>query len=261
MVAMTTAAATLDEITELVTTLLAVPPEQLTNCRGWTVHDLTAHLAAGAAETADLIESRRAGEPDRATRGFDAREAPYRALPDTELRDRLLEESVRLTMVREQLGDDAVLFTGRRMTAADFEMHGRSECALHRWDIVGRDDVGWELLARPALTRHALTVLTEMTTLPEAPANRVALAELDDGARAVLRSPGADDVVIEVRDGALRVSVGPPIEEPPALELDAAARLLILWGRREPSAPIRRYATDAATGALLTALVNRPIRR
>ena len=39
------------------------------------------------------------------------------------------------------------------MTAADFAMHSRSECALHRWDLVGRDDVGWAMLGTPALTR------------------------------------------------------------------------------------------------------------
>src|SRR3954465_8137911 len=100
-----TTASTLDEVTELVTTLLAAPPDQLTNCARWTVHDLTAHLAAGAAETADLIEARVAAEPGRATRPFADREAPYRALPDAELRDRLLADAVRLTAARERLGD------------------------------------------------------------------------------------------------------------------------------------------------------------
>src|SRR4051812_45754863 len=226
-----TTASTLDEVTELVTTLLAAPPEQLTNCAGWTVHDLTAHLAAGAAETVDLIDAHTAGEPDRATRPFAEREAPYRALPDGELRDRLLAEAVRLTAARARLGDGSVLFTGRRMTATDFDRHGRSECALHRWDIVGRDDAGWSLLGRSDLTAHALTVLTEMSTLAETPHRRVAAAGVPDGTRAVLRSEDADDVLVEVAGAAVHLTTRPPGEGRAALELDAAARLLLLWGR------------------------------
>ena len=249
-----TTATTLDEVTELVTTLLAAPPEQLTNCGGWTVHDLTAHLAAGAAETADLIEARVAGAPDRATRPLADREAPYRALPATELRNRLLAEAGRLTAAQERLGAGSVLFTGRRMTAADFALHGRSECALHRWDIAGRDDAGWSLLGRPDLTEHALTVLTEMSTLAETPHRRVAAAGVPAGTRAVLRSEGADDVLVEVAGAAVHLTARPPGEGPVALELDAAARLLLLWGRREPSAPMRLGTSDAATHGLLAAL-------
>ncbi len=167
----------LDEVGALFTTLLATPPDRLTNCQGWTAHDLVAHLASGAAEEADLIESHLAGNTERTTRGFAEREEPYRALPDTELRDQLVANGARLTDALDALHGDksgAVLFTGRRMSAADFAMHSRSECAIHRWDLVGRDDVGWHMLAQPKLTAHALTVLTQMSTLPEAPANRIA---------------------------------------------------------------------------------------
>ena len=49
----------IDEVAEFVTTLLSTPAHRLTACRGWTAHELVAHLAAGAAEEADLIEARR----------------------------------------------------------------------------------------------------------------------------------------------------------------------------------------------------------
>src|SRR4051812_42850898 len=81
-----------DEVGELVVTLLATPAERLTACRGWTAHELVAHLAAGANEEADLIEAHLAGAA-RATRSFDEREPAFRALPDTELRDRLVGEA------------------------------------------------------------------------------------------------------------------------------------------------------------------------
>jgi len=234
-----------DEVGEFVATLLATPAHRLTNCAGWTAHELVAHMAGGAAEEADLIEAHLAGRP-RATRPFEEREPAYRALPDAELRDRLVEEAGRLASVLAKLeadGTDPVQFTGRAMTAADFAMHSRSECALHRWDLAGRDDAGWALLGQPCLTAHALTVLAQMSTLPETPANRLAGYLGAPTVRAIIRSAPHDDVVLTVVAGAVTLALEPISDAPPALELDAAARLLLLWGRREPSAPIDVYAT------------------
>ncbi|MGO9874818.1 MAG: maleylpyruvate isomerase N-terminal domain-containing protein, partial [Acidimicrobiia bacterium] len=53
----TTDGGDVDEVGELITTLLATPATRLTACRGWTAHELVAHLAAGAAES---TRSRRA---------------------------------------------------------------------------------------------------------------------------------------------------------------------------------------------------------
>jgi uncharacterized protein (TIGR03083 family) len=227
-----------DEIEELLITLLATPPTRMTACRGWTVHELVAHLAAGAAEEAALIAGAVADEPSRPTRSHAEREEPYRLLPDDVLRERLATNAAHLTTVMARLGDTPVLFTERWMTAADFAMHSRMECALHRWDIVGRDDVGWAMLGQPALTAHSIGVLTSMSSLPEAPSHRVT-SRLAPAQRLVLRSSDADDVVLERVDDALSISVQPNDgSEPAAVELDAAARLLLLWGRREPGAAV-----------------------
>jgi len=250
----TTRSDIIDEVGELFTTLLATPPTRMTNCRGWTAHELVAHLAAGAAEEIDLIETHLARGPERATRSHEEREIPYRALPDAELRDLLVANGARLTGALRDLaehGSDAVLFTGRSMTAADFGMHSRSECAIHRWDLVGRDDIGWKMLARPELTQHALTVLTAMSTLPEAPVNRVRAISTPPRpsplgtTRLVLRSEPHDDVVITVADATVSMALEPMRAIAPDIELDAAARLLLLWGRREPSAPIDVHAAGA----------------
>src|SRR5450432_3787274 len=106
---------TIDEVGELITTLLATPARRLTACRGWTAHELVAHLAAGAAEEADIIEAHFAGE-HRPTRGFEDREPPFRVLADVDLRDRLVVEVARLTVALEKLardGTDRVPFTER----------------------------------------------------------------------------------------------------------------------------------------------------
>src|SRR3954462_2004273 len=86
----------LDEVGEFFSTLLATPAHRATACRGWTAHELVAHLAAGAAEEAALIEAHLDGAPGRPTRSHEARELPYRALPDADLRDRLIANAGRL---------------------------------------------------------------------------------------------------------------------------------------------------------------------
>ena len=232
----------IDEVGEFVATLFATPASRLTACRGWTAHELVAHLAAGAAEEADLIEAHLAGAPGHATRLHEAREQPYRSMPDPQLRDELVTHAARLEVALEQLAavDPAgpVLFTGRPMTAADFTMHSRSECSLHRWDLVGRDDAGWAMLGQSALTEHTLTVLASMSTLPETPANRIARQPARTDPRVVIRSAPHDDLVVTLSAGAVSLAQQPIDATPADVELEPAARLLLLWGRREPSAPI-----------------------
>ena len=204
----------------------------------WTVLDLTAHLAAGAAEQADLIEERLAGKPERATRSFEEREPAYRALPDVELRERLVVEATRFAELQAALGAGSIAFTGRQMTAADFAMHGRSECSLHRWDIVGRDDIGWAMLGQPELTTHALGVLGTMSALTESPANRSANLDVPDNLRVIIRGEPHDDLVVTMENGVARLNLEPITDTTAHLVLGPAARLLFLWGRRDPSAAI-----------------------
>jgi hypothetical protein len=92
-----------------------------------------------------------------------------------------------------------------------------------------------------------------MSSLPEAPANRVARFEYRNPLRVILRSAPADDVVVTFGKGGLSLTMQPVDIAAPDVELDAAARLLLMWGRREPSAPIDVYATGPAA-ALLEAL-------
>ena len=243
-----------DEVGEFIATLLATPAHRLTACRGWTAHELVAHLTAGAAEEADLIEAHFSGET-RPTRGFEARELPYRSRPDTELRDRLVSEAARLTVALEKLSgrdNEAVLFTGREMTADDFAMHSRSECSLHRWDLVGRDDVGWAMLSQPSLATHALGVLSSMSALPETPANRLKVRASGPEVQVIIRSAPHDDIVVSTTGAVTTLAAQAIGDAAPDVELDPAARLLLLWGRREPSAPMDVHATGPARDVLET---------
>jgi uncharacterized protein (TIGR03083 family) len=246
----------LDEVGAFFTTLLGVAPDAPTACPGWTAHELTAHLAAGAAEEAALIEAHLAGAPARETRSMTEREAPFRALPDDELRTRLVDEGARLTELLAVLaarGDrdgDAVEFTGKPMRATDFAMHSRSECALHRWDLVGSDEVSLELLARPALTVHAVGVLTEMVALPEAFAARAASAAGERTGRTVLRSLPADDVAVTVNEDGVSIRLEAPDAGHATIDLHPAHRLLLLWGRRPAGIDLALVDSDAGLRVL-----------
>src|SRR6476646_6992813 len=88
---------------ELMKTLADADPAAPTACSQWTVHDLVAHLAAGAKENADLIEDALAGRPARPTRGFVEREAAFVAMPDAQLREELIRQSHRKLSAVQQL--------------------------------------------------------------------------------------------------------------------------------------------------------------
>src|SRR6185312_14428825 len=109
------------ESLELMKTLADADPAAQTACSEWTVHDLVAHLAAGAKENADLIEDSLAGRPARATRTFSEREAAFVALPDEKLRQGYTRAVVNLLRCKSfpTGGPDATYqFTGRAFSAA-----------------------------------------------------------------------------------------------------------------------------------------------
>jgi len=148
-------------------TLLSVDPHAPTACAGWSVHELVAHLAAGSAEIADLVELELAEGRSRPTRDFGEREAPYRALSPKRLRRTFFAEALRATVAVERLaaaddGNRRVMFTGVALDAPTLILHIESELALHRWDIVGSDAVSIAALSDPRLAEHALTTVAAM---------------------------------------------------------------------------------------------------
>jgi len=234
----------MDEATAFLDTLQRTAPTARTACAGWTAHDLVAHLTAGAAEMAELTEAATAGRGERATRDFATREAPYVAMPDDQLRDRLVVEALRLNTAIEALrhtgtGVEATVpFAGRRLGPHELAMHGRSEAALHRWDLAGDDDISAELLRQPELTAHAVEVLNTMLgASPESVTARTTAAAIT-GLRADFAAPGHLDVVLVVQGGRARLELDQP-RGTPCARADPATRLLALWGRRSSVRPIQ----------------------
>jgi uncharacterized protein (TIGR03083 family) len=210
----------------------ACKPQAATRCAYWTVHDLTAHLVAGADEIARHVAAFVDQEPIPPTRLLEEREAPWRAMPDAELRKKLESALARLTTLLGRVNDlqtATIPWAGREVPLSFFATHVRSEAAIHRWDLVGDDDTNNALLTNPTLTTHAVEALGPLLLL------RGSLA----GSRAVrarFRTPGQPDVIIDAEDGAPRLTLCESDPDQPAIASDAAARLLLLWGRQPSDA-------------------------
>jgi hypothetical protein len=232
------------------------PPDLLSACTGWTAHEVTAHLAATAAEVTRHLRPYLAGDPVPATRSFEEREPAYRALGDTELARGLEdEEQVARALLDEVLAaePEAVIpWTGRHMAVAKFVPHLRNEFAIHRWDLVGDDDTGDELLAQPELTRHSVGELGEILTRR----GRAHDPDPDRDFRVRLHAEGATDLLLVVDGGraALELAEDGAAGEP-ALEMDAVARTLFIWGRRAGDRHRVRAHLDQPTLARIQALL------
>jgi hypothetical protein len=244
----------INEPVEFIKTLTETPGTRLTRCAGWTVHEIAAHMAAGTAEQIRLFDAHLAGRPDPNTRPFEEREAPFRALQHGALLEKLVELAAQRSSLRDRLNGTQVAFTGWTMSIDQFATHTRSECSLHRWDIVGRDDIGWTMLAQPDLASHALAVFANMRNLSETPSNRLATLPNSEPVEMILRSHGLDDLIIRVDDqSAVTIELRVPDARQADVELEPAQRLLALWRRREPSSPIEIH-TDGPRRRLLTTL-------
>jgi hypothetical protein len=169
------------ELEAFLRVLAVTPPDAPTACEGWSAHELVAHLAAGSKEMGRLVNRRLELGPEAdigPTMPFEERESPCRALSDGVLRRMFVREGLALTdaiMRLRQAGPGVtVTFTGWDMTAEELIRHGRSELVLHRWDLVGFDEVSRRLLDDAELLAHGRKVLAQMglaeATEPTVPA-------------------------------------------------------------------------------------------
>jgi uncharacterized protein (TIGR03083 family) len=159
----------MDEITAFLTALDRTDPDAPTRCAEWSAHDLLAHLVAGTEEMLQLTELAIADEPSSATRPFEERERPWRAVPDPELRLAFLDVGARFLAALDTASQGLLVpFTGWSMTTDDLRRHGRTELAIHRWDLVGDDATSAQLLSQPDLIEHSRTTLRSMPALFEA---------------------------------------------------------------------------------------------
>lgn len=212
-------------------------PAAGTWCEAWTVRDIVIHQTGNADELARVLAGHLEGEPVP-TRGFEEREAPYRALQNADLWSAFIGRMNRLSEVAaaaESLPDDTdVAWTGRTMKIPWFAEHMREELVLHGWDITGDDAAAQERLGQWWMTEHSVEAVG-------APLLMKGVKKLGlDGTERLegrLRVEGTDDVVVTAEADTTSIELSAP-DGPATLECDAAARVLLLWGRR-PGDPAR----------------------
>jgi uncharacterized protein (TIGR03083 family) len=210
-----------------VNALRSADPDAPTRCTGWSVHELTAHVAAGSAELADLIELALSGFPSRPTRDFEVREAPYRALSPVGLRRAFFEEALRATVAVERLLNAkdvaCVCFTGIIMDAQTLVLHIESELVLHRWDIVGNDATSIAALSDARFAVHAATTVSAMTP-------NVFPPRVGDQETIVLRASGTPDITV-TGGATTSIDIARQDHSFPVVECHPAVSTLMLWGR------------------------------
>jgi Mycothiol maleylpyruvate isomerase N-terminal domain len=230
-------------------------PGGISSCDGWTTHEIAAHVTGIAVEVNRHLDPFIQGAPVPKTRSFEEREAPLQAMGPADLLNQLdVEEQRMRVLVADALeinSESVIPWTGRRMPVAKFIPHLRNEHALHRWDIVGDDDLSVILLGQSDLSEHSVEVLGQILLV----AGRRRDPEPDTDFFARLRSEGERDlcVVIQGGDGSLRWD--DQFSGEPSVVGDPAARHLFIWGRRpEGSGRLRSHLGPRELSRLQTLL-------
>jgi uncharacterized protein (TIGR03083 family) len=220
------------EIDAFLAALDDVPPNAVTACRGWTTHEIMAHLASGADAFANQVEAHLDGREVPEFGGWQVREVPYRAWDPRTLRRRVETSERRMTEAFSALlADDPaarVADVGWGLPIAELVKHMRQEYAVHRWDLIGDDEQGLALLGQSDLLAHSVGLLGDSLL-----AVGMARDPSPDEPLAVrLRCADEPDLVLTVGGGVGRLDLEQPADAPEVIETDPAARLLLLWGRR-----------------------------
>lgn len=221
----------------------AADPDGPTACRGWTAHDLLAHVVAGGAEIARLVAQRLAGGPDGPTEPFGVREPAFRALPYDVLVELLAGGTLGELFGAWVASDVAtVRFTGWDLDVDGLVRHVESELVLHGWDLTAPavPPVLTAALGRADLTQHAVEALTAFDVIGERAERRthrmLAAGHAHLDVRLVVS--GAPDVRLVADANGTRLDLGAPAGPGTTVECGGAAdRLLLLWGRRPVGAP------------------------
>jgi uncharacterized damage-inducible protein DinB len=213
-------------------TLSQLPFSALTACSDWTVRDVAVHMVSGADEILRHLKPALDQTPIPATRSFAEREAAWADVSDANLRSQL---PILVADVNQHLDDlltrdpaHVMPWSRRQMPTAMFRSHLRNEFALHRWDMIGNDDVSRQLLSDPSLTTHTVgalagPLLARAAPMPEAWSARLRSGEQPD---VVIRSSTSNGLTMTLEDQT---------DEAPTVDADPDIRLLLLWNRFQPS--------------------------
>jgi hypothetical protein len=220
------------EATAFLDTIDRTAPQAVSACEGWTTHEIAAHVTGIAVEVIRHLDPYLNADPVPETRSFEEREAPLQAIEHQALLRRLDAEEERMRrLVDDVLAREpgaVIPWTGRHMAVAKFIPHLRNEHALHRWDIAGDDDASGELLGQLDLVDHSVGELGAVLLV----AGRQHDPEPDSDFGVRLRVAGQPDLRVIVDHGQATLAWAGQEDDEPAVEMDAGARQLFIWGRR-----------------------------
>jgi hypothetical protein len=207
-------------------------PEAVSACDGWTTHEIAAHVTGIAVEVIRHLDPYLQGDPVPKTRSFEEREAPLQAMGHPGLLARLDAEEERMRgLVADVLDREpgaVIPWTGRHMKVAKFIPHLRNEHALHRWDMAGDDETSRRLLGDMELVDHSVGELGRILLV----AGRDHDPDPGSDFRVRLRAEGQPDLRVLVEDGDATLAWANDAADEPAVDIDAGARQLFIWGRR-----------------------------
>lgn len=195
------------------------------------MHDIGAHLAGVYEEVVRHVQAYAAGSPLTSTRSFEEREAPFKELSPDELlafidgEEEHMRQEIYAVINKEP--EATLWWTGRWMRVDAFLSHLRNECALHRWDMVGDDEIGVKLLATFDLFKHAVT---NIGSKPLCGRGVEKYGDELSGLEARIRTEGQSDLHVTVSDTVPTWELVDPSGEPTVIG-DQGARTLLLWGR------------------------------
>lgn len=219
------------EAEEFLEVISGTDPGSISSCDGWTAHEIAAHVTGIAVEVNRHLDPFLQGDSIPKTRPFEEREAPLQAMDHGDLLLRLDLEELRMrelvTDVLEVHPDSVIRWTGRSMAVAKFIPHLRNEHALHRWDVVGDDEIGSTLLGQADLTEHSVEILGRILLV----AGRKRDPAPGTDFLACLHSKGDRDLFVRVRDGEASLSWNDSARNECCVVCDPAARHLFIWGR------------------------------
>jgi hypothetical protein len=243
------------EATAFIETMDEAGPQAVSACDGWTTHEIAAHVTGIAIEVIRHLDPFLQGDPVPATRSFEEREAPLQAMAHSALLRRLDAEEARMRRVVDDVldrDDEAVIpWTGRHMEVAKFIPHLRNEHALHRWDVAGDDDVSAALLGEMDLVDHSVGELGAILLV--AGRRHDPDPDADFGVRLV--TAGQPELRVVVERGRATLTWARDHGYEPAVELDAGARQLFIWGRRpDHRNRLRSHLTQPQLARLQTLL-------
>jgi Mycothiol maleylpyruvate isomerase N-terminal domain len=220
------------EADQFIESIDRIDPGSVSTCDGWTAHEIAAHVTGIAVEVNRHLDPFLQGDPVPKTRTFEEREAPLQSMEHHDLLLRLEVEEQRMrelvSAVLELNPDSDISWTGRRMEVAKFIPHLRNEHALHRWDVVGDDEVGMTLLGQADLTEHSVEVLGRILLV----AGRTHDPAPEEDFCVCLRSEGAKDLFVLVQDGEAALRWDHASSDGHSVICDPAARHLFIWGRQ-----------------------------